>query len=136
MNHPRGININNPNNNNNINPGKKTVDGYKDIFGTITKLLINSNKKSEMKYNYNIIHYDENLINFSENNNYCSKFKLELEGTYYGINNFELFKYICNKIIQKSIYLKNHKKYILISSGSCAKKIFDYCTKIYHNIFL
>ena len=130
MNHPRGININNPNDNNYINPGKKTIDGYKDIFGTITKLLINSNKKSEKKYNYNIIHYDENLTNFSENNNYCSKFKLELEGTYYGINNFELFKYICNKIIQKSIYLKNSKKYILISSGSCAKKIFDYCTTI------
>ena len=49
---------------------------------------------------------------------------MKLEGTFYGINNFNLFKYICHKVKQNSKY------FILISSGSSWEKIFEYCRNI------
>ena len=44
--------------------------------------------------------------------------------TFYGCHNLKLFKIICEKLI------KSKKEFILLSSGSCAEKIFDYCTNI------
>ena len=126
---PRVNNNNNPYTNQ-IDPGKKTVEAYKDIFGNNTIPPESRTNKPEIKYNYNIIHYDENLTNFTENKYFSSNLKMELEGTYYGINNYKLFQDICNKIKEKSQHSRNPKKYILISSGSCATKIFDYCTTI------
>ena len=126
---PRVNNNNNPYTNQ-IDPGKNTVEAYKDIFGNNTIPSESRTNKPEIKYNYNIIHYDENLTNFTENKYFSSNLKMELEGTYYGINNYKLFQDICNKIKEKSQHSRNPKKYILISSGSCATKIFDYCTTI------
>ena len=126
---PRVNNNNNPYTNQ-IDPGKNTVEAYKDIFGNNTIPPESRTNKPEIKYNYNIIHYDENLTNFTENKYFSSNLKMELEGTYYGINNYKLFQDICNKIKEKSQHSRNPKKYILISSGSCATKIFDYCTTI------
>ena len=49
---------------------------------------------------------------------------MNINGTFYGCHNFTLFKNVCAKI-------KNMKKeFILITSGSSAKKIMDYCAKI------
>ena len=80
------------------------------------------------KFKINIIYFDKNLTS-TENNRYCSYFKLQLEGAFYGINNFNLFIYICHKIQQ------NKRNFILITSGSSAKEIFDYCeTKNINNI--
>ena len=72
-------------------------------------------------YNINIIFYDENTTNSDDFNYYCSYFKSNLEGAFYGINDFNLFRYVSHKIHQ------NTKNFILISSGFCAEKIFNYC---------
>ena len=75
------------------------------------------------KFNFNIIYYDDNLKKTGENNDYCAYFKNQLEGTFYGLNDFNLFKYICHKVQQ------NSRSFILISSGSSAKKLYDYCSQ-------
>ena len=75
------------------------------------------------KYDLNIIYYDENLKN-PENSDNCSFFDMNINGTFYGCHYFELFKIVCEKI-------KNTKKeFILISSGSCSKKVFEHCSNI------
>ena len=136
-------------NNNMIRPAtfniKDTVIKFKRIFGDkkpIGQELTQGNTNNfnnliimHQKFNFNIIYYDENLKKTGENNNYCSYFKNQLEGTFYGINDFNLFKYICHKVQQ------NTRSYILISSGSSAKKLYDYCNlknvnKIYMYLIL
>ena len=111
-------------NNNNIQKKKlsPTFLAYQQLSDSFKdgNILFLSRKSLSL----NIIHYDENLRKTAENNGCCSFFKSEVDGTFYGINNFELFTYICHKIQQ------NNKKFILICSGSCAKKIFDYCSQI------
>ena len=76
------------------------------------------------KYNLNILYYDEHLKNNEENSDNCSFIDMNTNGTFYGCHNFELFKIVCEKIIN------NKKKFILICSGSAAKKVFDYCSNI------
>ena len=76
------------------------------------------------KYNLNILYYDEHLKNNEENSDNCSFIDMNTNGTFYGCHNFELFKIVCEKIIN------NKKEFILISSGSAAKKVFDYCLNI------
>ena len=72
----------------------------------------------------NILYYDENLISSSENNEICSFFKMKNKGTFYGVHNFDLFKYICEKI------KGSNKSFILISSGSASEKIFNHISDI------
>ena len=82
-------------------------------------------KKNEIKvYNLNILYYDEHLINNKENSDNCSFINTNINGTFYGCHNFELFKIVCEKI------KLNKKEFILISSGSGAKKVFDYCLNL------
>ena len=76
------------------------------------------------KYNLNILYYDEHLKNNEENSDNCSFIDMNTNGTFYGCHNFELFKIVCEKIIN------NKKEFILICSGSAAKKVFDYCSNI------
>ena len=88
----------------------------------------NSLKKEEekniiKKYDLNIIYYDENLKK-KENNDNCTFFDMNINGTFYGCHYFELFKIVCEKIKNKK------KEFILITSGSCSKKVFDYCSNI------
>ena len=116
----------------NLNPQTKIE--CEKIFGplkpfeskTLNGDFINGQVILTKTFNINIIFYDEGLANSPENNKLCSYFKSLLEGAFYGINNFNLFKYICHKIQQ------NSKNFILISVGRYAEKIFNYCTQ--HNI--
>ena len=113
-----------------------TMVQYNKIFGNLKQKLklnnlVNSEKEVEMNlfsrnnnYNKNIIYYDESLKKSVENNNNCAYFKLKLKGTFYVMNNFKLFKYICYLINKRS------KKFILICSGSSANKAFEYCYNI------
>ena len=79
-------------------------------------------KKNKIKkYNLNILYYDENLKDYEENCDNCFFIEMNTNGTFYGCDNIELFKIVCEKIKQ------NKKKFILISSGSAAKKIYDHC---------
>ena len=72
----------------------------------------------------NILYYDENLRDNEEKADNCSFIEMNTNGTFYGCHNFELFKIVCEKI------KKSKKPFILLSSGSAAKKIFDYCSNI------
>jgi hypothetical protein len=81
-------------------------------------------QKNNKKYNLNILYYDEHLRNNEENSDNCSFIEMNSNGTFYGCHNFDLFKIVCEKII------KNKKEFILISSGSAANKVFDYCRNI------
>ena len=72
----------------------------------------NSLKKEEesniiKKYDLNIIYYDENIKN-KENNDNCTFFDMNINGTFYGCHYFDLFKIVCEKI-------KNKKKRIYIN---------------------
>ena len=80
-------------------------------------------KNEKKKFDLNIIYYDENLKN-EENNDNCTFFDINTNGTFYGCHYFELFKIICEKIKSRN------KEFILISSGSCSKKVFNYCKTI------
>ena len=69
----------------------------------------------------NILYYDESLLDKEENNDNCSFLQINTKGTFYGCHNFDLFKNVCEKI------KKGGKEFILLSSGSSAEKIFNYC---------
>ena len=118
-----------------LNP--KTKAGYNKIFSKSKILkkftyIISNSKNSSGNPNIqeskniclNILYYDENLKISSENNEICSFFKMKNQGTFYGIHNFDLFKYITEKIKD------SNKSFILISSGSSSEKIFNYISDI------
>ena len=91
------------------------------IFGS----KLNNNKyrynDKENKFDLNIIYYDESLKSSPENNLNCSFLKMHTLGTFYGVHHFSLFRYICKRIIN------DNKRFILISSGSSAIKVFNCC---------
>ena len=110
---------------------KTTHFQYIKLFGELDESEGNKLQKMTKRFNINIIHYDVNLESDILNNTYISNFKTELSGTYYGVSNFNLFKYLCFKIQKKS------KKFILICSGSSAQQVFDYCVqKNIYNIYM
>ena len=94
------------------------------------------NKNKIKKFNLNILYYDEHLTNNEENSDNCSFIEMNTNGTFYGCHNFDLFKIVCDKII------KSGKVFILLSSGSSAEKIYQYCSNMkeirefYTRIFL
>ena len=73
------------------------------------------------RFNLNIFYYDEELKEKDENKDISAFFEMNVNGTFYGCHNIELFKKICEKI------RRNKNEFILISSGSSADKVFDYC---------
>ena len=112
---------------------KKTIEEKEKIiskinnYNTCIDYDIPSSKKniSKMKkYNLNILYYDEHLRDNEENSDNCSFIEMNINGTFYGCHYFELFKIVCENLI------KSKKKFILLCSGSCAQKIFDYCSNI------
>ena len=94
----------------------------KEILELADKII--KKQKNEKKYNLNIIYYDEHLKDEEENADNCSFIEMNINGTFYGCHNFKLFKLVCEKI------KNNQKQFILISSGSAAKKIYDYCSNV------
>jgi len=104
-------------------PTKDTIAEINKVFGQIRNL------NGKVLFCVNIIYYNEALTEDikKSDNEICSYFKLNIYGTFYGINNFNLFQYVCQKI-------KNIPKYfILISSGYCAEKLFNYCAQMNMN---
>jgi hypothetical protein len=85
----------------------------------------NKEQFNKKKYKLNIIYYDEYLKNSKENNLNCCDFKMNTQGTFYGIHHYNLFIYICKRICDDS------KIFTLICSGSSADKIFKYCSNFY-----
>ena len=121
------------NQNNNYNNGITMYQGRECLGTAFIKPVGESQNKGNnsyldgpvkliSKHNINIIFYDGN-INSEINQNICSYFKLKSEGTIYGVDDYNLFTYICKQI------QKNNKYFILLSSGACAKDLFNYCEK-------
>ena len=100
---------------------KQTFIQFQELFGNEDLFDKNDSLAQTKKYNFNIIHYDETLTKSAENQICCTFYKTELTGTFYGITNFNLFKYICYQI------QNNQKYFILITSGSASQKLFAYC---------
>ena len=98
------------------------TDITNSMNNTSFKLSIEK-KKETKKFNLNILYYDEYLLN-KENSNNCSFLYMNMKGTFYGCHYFDLFKIVCEKI------KRNKKEFILITSGSSAQKIFNYCSDI------
>jgi hypothetical protein len=100
-----------------------------EITKTVITLLYKLRQIKEIlglsKLPLNLIYYDENLRDKgNENSDNCTFFQMHLTGTFYGCHNFELFQLVCEQI------KKRNKQFILLSSGSAAEKIFDYCSDI------
>ena len=99
-------NFNNQSINNMINMNLNKIlqsDSTINLYNNLFNKTFNKNSKLPTKnLNINIIYYDktDNTLEFNMN---CLYFKLNIEGTFYGINNnFNLFEYICSKIKQNS----------------------------------
>jgi hypothetical protein len=84
--------------------------------------LIQKYQKKQLKqFVLNILYYDESLKDIKENSDNCALFRMNTKGTFYGCHNLDLFKIVCEKI------KKSGKIFILLSSGSSAEKIYNYC---------
>ena len=119
-------NYNTPNDNNNnkyVGQNNNTNGNGSDNECNTENIDISIISNKQKKYNLNILYYDEHLKN-NENSDNCSFIEMNSNGTFYGCHNFDLFKIVCEKII------KNKKEFILISSGSAANEVFDYCRNI------
>ena len=75
-------------------------------------------KRDEL--NINLIHFDFNMTN-EENYRYFNKFKVDVVGGFYAIDNINIFKKFLQKISEK------HIPFLVISSGSSAKEIIPIC---------
>ena len=98
-----------------------SINTYPDTSTSVKTKVKNEKPK---KLNLNILYYDEHLRDIEENSDNCSFFEMNTNGTFYGCHYFELFKIVCDKLI------KSKKEFILLTSGSSAKKIYDYCSNI------
>ena len=108
---------------------RKKYKNYFEVYiieNNLKESLSSLNQKMEKmrKYNINILYYDELLLEAKENNDNCTFLEINTNGTFYGCHYFELFKIVCEKIINSK------KEFILISSGSSAQKVFDHCSNI------
>ena len=75
-------------------------------------------KRDEL--NINLIHFDHNMIN-EENYKYFNKFKVDVVGGFYAIDDVNIFKKCLNKISERYI------PFIVVSSGSSGKEIIPIC---------
>ena len=118
--------INNNMNNNNNNIFEINNNTGQQFQNLCKEFNYNSNNISilNITYKLNIIYFDKDLKNNVENNNNCSFFKRNVKGTFYGCHNFELFQYVVEKIKDSG------KEFVLISSGSSSRDIFNYCSNI------
>ena len=70
----------------------------------------------------NLIHFDTNMTN-KENYKYYTKFKVDVVGGFFAMDNLDIFKKYLEAIKQKNI------PFIVISSGSSGKDIIPICKK-------
>ena len=115
------------NNNQNFNSpiiNNNTQAQFQNLCNKFNYINAINNFNSIIKLELNILYYDETLKISFENNNNCSFFKANTKGTFYGCHYFQLFQYVCECIKY------SRKEFILITSGSSAEKIFNYCQDI------
>ena len=79
---------------------------------------LNLIKRDQLKIN--LIHFDYNMTN-EENYKYFNKFKIDVVGGFYAIDDINIFKKFLLKISEKKI------PFLVVSSGSSAKEIIPIC---------
>ena len=111
-----------------ISPSSNVSLYYENENESKNKINMNTvhaqKEKTTKVYNLNILYYDEHLRDSRVNSDNCSFIEMNTNGTFYGCHYFELFKIVIEKLV------KSKKEFILLSSGSSAQKIFDYCSDI------
>ena len=110
-------------NNNNNNQNNYKEENIEQIYEVQEIKKINNFNKYYIKekISINIIYYNELLKYKGDISDICTFFQMNINGTFYGCHNFDLFKLVCEKI------KKSNKEFILLSSGNSFEKIYNYC---------
>lgn len=109
-------------------------DSFAEMFGKMS-LDDMSNTQIQKKiekvgdYHINLIYYDESMEKSEETHSYFKFLKNNVQGVYFACHNFDSFQKICRIIKQ----LPEKPKFILMTSGSTAEKIYSYC--LHENCF-
>ena len=85
------------------------IDNLKEDIDLNIGFDINLIKRNEL--HVNLIHFDKNMTN-SENYGYYNKFKVDVIGGFYALDDIEIFQQYLNSIKQQNI------PFIVITSGS------------------
>ena len=98
------------------------IDNLKDESKTqLAKKIgfdLNLIKRDELRIN--LIHFDKNMAN-EENYKYFNKFKVDVVGGFYAMDDVNIFKKFLDKISEKNI------PFLVVSSGSSGKEIIHIC---------
>ena len=98
------------------------IDNLKDESETtLAKKIgfdLNLIKRDELRIN--LIHFDKNMTN-GENYGYFNKFKVDVVGGFYAMDDVNIFKKFLDKISEKNI------PFLVVSSGSSGKEIIPIC---------
>ena len=104
------------------NYGGGCIDNLKDESETtLAKKIgfdLNLIKRDELRIN--LIHFDKNMTN-GENYGYFNKFKVDVVGGFYAMDDVNIFKKFLDKISEKNI------PFLVVSSGSSGKEIIPIC---------
>ena len=104
------------------NEGGGCIDNLKDESETpLAKKIgfdLNLIKRDELRIN--LIHFDKNMTN-GENYGYFNKFKVDVVGGFYAMDDINIFKKFLDKIAEKNI------PFLVVSSGSSGKDIIPIC---------
>lgn len=96
------------------------IDNLKEDIDLNIGFDINLIKRNEL--HVNLIHFDKNMTN-SENYGYYNKFKVDVIGGFYALDDIEIFQQYLNSIKQQNI------PFIVITSGSSGKDVISLCKK-------
>ena len=95
-----------------------SIDNLKNEVDTNIGFDMNLIKRNEL--NVNLIHFDLRMTN-NENYGYYNKFKVDVVGGFYALDDLTIFKEYLEKIKQKNI------PFIVITSGSSGKDVIPIC---------
>ena len=96
------------------------IDKLKDEVDTNIGFDLSLLKRNEL--HVNLIHFDSRMTN-SENYGYYNRFKVDVIGGFYALDDLEILKEYLNQIKQKNI------PFIVITSGSSGKDVIPLCKK-------
>jgi len=95
-------------------------DRFERLYYNIFRNIINFDGIKKGNLFLNLIHYDKNLKN-EENTEYYRYFSINIVGSYYAFDDFDMLKYFISKLNKSSFCCS----YILMTSGSEAEKVLE-----------
>ena len=94
------------------------IERFERLYYNTFRDIINFDGIKKGNLFLNLIHYDKNLKN-EENTEYYRYFSINIVGSYYAFDDFDMFKYFISKLNKSSFCCS----YILMTSGSEAEKV-------------